>query len=55
MVQKFQLTYDEIIDILDLKCVPTKRTGDSLESNLYQISELNKTLKIILHDNVKTN
>ena len=27
MVYRFQLTYDETIDILDLKYVPTKRTG----------------------------
>ena len=27
MVFRFQLTYDETIDILDLKYIPTKRTG----------------------------
>ena len=25
LVYRFQLTYDEIIDILDLKCIPTKK------------------------------
>ena len=41
-----QLTYDEIIDILDLKYVPTKRIGYSLKPNIYQMSDLNNALKI---------
>ena len=45
MVYRFQPPYDEIIDILDLKCIPTKRTGYSLNPKIYQISDLNKTLK----------
>ena len=48
-----QLTYDEIIDILDLKYIPTKRIGYSLKPNIYQISDINKTLKNLLPDNVK--
>ena len=48
-----QLTYDEIIDILDLKCVATKRIGYSLKPNIYKISDINNTLKNILPDNVK--
>ena len=27
LVYRMQLTYDEIIDVLDLKYIPTKRTG----------------------------
>ena len=30
-----QLTYDEIIDILDMKFIPTKRIGYSLKPNIY--------------------
>ena len=30
MVHRFQLLYDQIIDILDLKYIPTKRTGYSI-------------------------
>ena len=30
LVYRFQLTYDEIIETLDLKQIPTKRTGYSL-------------------------
>ena len=53
MVYRFQLTYDEIIDILDLKCIPTKRTGYSLNPGIYRITDINTTLKCILPDNVK--
>ena len=48
-----QLTYDEIIDILDLKYIPTKRTGYSLNPGIYEVVDLNNTLKYILTDNVK--
>ena len=45
--------YDEIIDILDLKFNPTKRTGYSLNPGVYEVVDLNNTLKDILPDNVK--
>ena len=48
-----QRTYNEIIDILDLEYVPTKRTGFSLNPGIYEIVDLNNTLKYILPDNVK--
>ena len=48
-----QLTYDEIIDILDLKYIPTKRTGFSLNPNVYNVVDINNTLKNILPDKVK--
>ena len=48
-----QLTYDEIIDILDLNYIPTKRMGHSIEPNIYIVVDLNNTLKNILPDNVK--
>ena len=50
-----QLTYDEIIDVLDLKYIPTKRTGYSLNPGIYEIVDLNNTLKHTLPDNVKVN
>ena len=55
LVYRFKLTYDEIMDILDLKNIPTKRTGYSIETNIYNVADLNKTLKNILPDNVKIN
>ena len=45
MVYRFQLTYDEIMDILDLKYIPTKRTGCSLNPGTYEVVDLNNTLK----------
>ena len=53
LVYRFQLTYDEIIGILDLKYISTKRIGYSLKPNTYQIDDINNTLKFILPDNVE--
>ena len=53
LVYRFPLTYDEIIDILDLKYIPTKRMGYSIEPNIYNVVDLNNTLKNILPNNVK--
>ena len=55
LVYRFQLTYDEIIDVLHLKYIPTKRTGYSIEPNIYNVDELNKNLKNILTNNIKMN
>ena len=48
-------SYDEIMDILDLKYIPTKKTGYSLNPRIYEIVDLNNTLKYMLPDNVKVN
>ena len=48
-----RLIYDEIIDILDLKYIHTKRTGYCLNPGIYEVIDLNNTLKYILRDNVK--
>ena len=53
LVYRFQLTYDEIIDILDLKYIPKKRSSYSLNPGFYEVVDLNNTLKYILPDNVK--
>ena len=53
LVYRIELTYDEIIDILDLKYISTKRTGYSIKPNIYNVADINKTLKNILPDNVK--
>ena len=53
LVYRMQLTYDEIINILDLKFISTKRIGYSIEPNIYNVVDLNKTLKNILPNNVK--
>ena len=53
LVYRIQLSYDEIMDILDLKIIPTKRTGYSLNPGIYEVIDLNNTLKYILPDNIK--
>ena len=55
LVYRMRLSYDEIIDILDLKYIPTKRTGYSLNPGIYEVVDLNNTLKHILPNNVKVN
>ena len=55
LVYRMRLSYDEIVNILDLKYIPTKRTGYSLNPGIYEVVDLNKTLKHILPDNVKVN
>ena len=52
-VYRMQLTYDEIIDVLDFKYIPTKRTGYSLSQDIYEVVDLNNTLEHISSDNVK--
>ena len=55
LVYRMQLAYDEIIDVLDLKYISTKNIGYSLNPGIYEIVDLNNTLKHILPDNVKVN
>ena len=47
LVYRMRLSYDEIMDILDLKYIPTKRTGYSLNPGIYEVVDLNNTLKRI--------
>ena len=53
LVYRMQLQYDEIIDVLDLKYISTKRIGYSLNPGIYEVVDLNNTLKHILPDNIK--
>ena len=55
LIYRMQLTYNEIIDKLDLEYTPTKRTRYSLNPGIYEVTDLNNTLKYILPDNVKVN
>ena len=53
LVYRMRLSFDEIMNILDLKYIPTKRTGYSLNPGIYEIIDLNNTLKYDLPDNLK--
>ena len=55
LVYRMRLSYDEIMDILDLKYIPTKKTGYSLNPGIYEVIDLNKSLKHIIPNNVKVN
>ena len=43
------------MDILDLKYIPTEKTGYRLKPGIYEVIDLNNSLKNILPDNVKVN
>ena len=45
LVYRMQVTYDEVIDILDLKYIPTERADYSLSPGIYEVVDLNNTLK----------
>ena len=53
LVFRMQLTYNEIIDVIDLEYIPTKRIGYSLNPGIFEVIDLNNVLKYILPDNVK--
>ena len=55
LVYRMQLAYDEIIDVLVLKYISTKRLGYPLNPGIYEVTDLDNTLKHILPDNVKVN
>ena len=55
LVYRMRLSYDEIMDILDLKYIPTKRRGYSLNPGIYEVIDINNTLNHILPNNVKAN
>ena len=55
LVYGMRLSYNEIMNILDLKYIPTKKTGYSLNPGFYEVIDLKNTLKHILPNNVKVN
>ena len=55
LVYRMRLSFDEILDILDLKYISTKRTEYSLNPGIYKVVDLSNTLNYILPDNVKVN
>ena len=53
LVYRMQLTYNDIIDVLDLEYIPTKRIRYSLNPGICEVDDLNNTLKHILPKKVK--
>ena len=55
MVYRLQLTYDEIVDLLDFKYIPTSTKEDTLLPGIYQVTDINFILKSFLPKEVKVN
>ena len=50
-----QLTYNEIVDILDVKCSPTSPIGFTFPPGIYEINDIDLMIKGSLPDEVKVN
>ena len=53
MVNRMQLTFNEVFDVLDMKNFTSERTGWTLPPGIYEISDINRTLQVLLPDIVK--
>ena len=53
MVYGLQLTYDEIVDILDVKYNDGSTTGYTMPVGVYKVSDINLMLKSLLPNKVK--
>ena len=53
LAYRMQLTYNEIMDILDIKYFPSQITSYTLPPVIYEVFDLNDTLRYILPNNVK--
>ena len=55
MIFRLQLTYNKIIDILDVKYIAGSTIGYTLPRGVYEISDINLILKSLLPKKVKVN
>ena len=55
MVYKMESTYDEIVDILNVKYISGTTIGYVLPRGKYEISGLNSMINSLLRDEVKVN
>ena len=53
LVYRMELSYDEILDVSDIKHFPSERTGYTLPPGIYEITDINRTLENLLPDFVK--
>ena len=53
MVYRMQLTYDEIVDILNVNFIAGSANGYTLTLGIYEISDINLMIKFLLNDEVK--
>ena len=55
MVYGMELTYDEFMDVLDIKYSRATSIGYTLPPGLYEIGDINSTLNFLLPNEVKVN
>ena len=55
LVYRMELTYDEILDILDEKCIAGSTIGYTMPAKVYEISDFILMLKSVLRNKVKVN
>ena len=48
MVYRMELTYDEIVDVLDVKYIAGSTNGYTLVPGIYEVSDINLMLKSLL-------
>ena len=53
MVYRMELTYDEIVDILNVNFIAGSANGYTLTLGIYEISDINLLIKFLLLDEVK--
>ena len=53
MVFRFGLTYNEIVDILDIKYIPTSTKGYTLPCGIYEIRDINFMIQSLLPNDVE--
>ena len=55
LIYRLQLTYDETVDILDVKCIAGLPKGYTLPPGIYEIGDINSILKSLLSKDAKVN
>ena len=55
MVYSMEFTYDEIIDILDVKYIALSTKGYTIAPGIYEVTYINMMLKSLLPKDVKVN
>ena len=53
MVYRMELTYDELVDILNVNFIAGSANGYTLTLGIYEISDINLMIKSLLLDEVK--
>ena len=53
MVYRMELTYDEIVEILDVKNIARSTTGYTMPPGVYEIADINSMMKSLLPNKVK--